>query len=374
VSHLNNAVLRRYVDEPDALLSFKKEHLLQCAGCRGKLELYRERAALAAAHLPNPGEVDMQAAHRGILAKTSANGVPEFGSPALALSARSGASPRRLAWVGALAAGVALFFAIGYTPVRGYAQEFLAIFEPNQFQPIALTANDITQLHALPELKGFGTMRQSNKLIYKSFPDIGSASGFARAPILRPSFVPPGVPETPYYRVSGTQKVTFTFSAAKAPAMPKAIDGSVLSASLGPVILQTYGVEPEIARHKGDAGSHRLPKDILMITQAPAPHIFSTKATVAQIEAYLLAQPGLSPGLVAQIRAIGDPTTTLPVPIRIDKQTAQTVTVNGASGLLVGDNTGVGSLVVWQRSGWIYCVAGPYSASQILQVANSMTS
>jgi hypothetical protein len=380
VSHLDNAILRRYLDEPDVLLSFEKEHLLQCAGCRGRLELYRTNAAQAAAQLQISNDLDLPAARRAVLAKAQARrgsiAAPE--TPA----ARFILTPRALQWAGALAAGFALFLVLGYAPVRGYAQNFLTIFEPHQFQPIGVTAVDISQMRALPELNAFGTMRQTGKLRYTAFADATNAARFADQPILRPSYLPAGVPATAHYRVSGKQTVAFTFSAAKVraaaakngatpPPMPATIDGSTLSASFGPVILSTYGALPEGAVRRGNL--KQLPKDLLIISQAPTPRINSTGATVAEIEAYLLAQPGLPPGLVAQIKAIGDPATTLPVPIRIDKNTAQNVTINGAPGLLVGDNTGVGSMVVWQADGTIHCVAGPYTASQILQVANSMT-
>jgi hypothetical protein len=383
VSHLASAVLRRYVDEPDALLSFEKEHLLQCPGCRSRLELYRERAAHAAGLLQSSGEIDVQAAHRVVIARAHTRGASEPGRTPPQASARVG-TPRLLQWGGAVAAGLLLFVAIGYTPVRGYAESFLAIFEPNQFQAIAVSANDLTKIRALPELTAFGTMHQfPAKLTYTAFADGAGAARFARQPILHPGFLPPGVPTTPHYRVSGKQTVSFTFNAAKArvtaakkgaspPKMPPEIDGSTLSATFGPVIVEMYGTLPQPARHK-DAVAGRLPNNILVITQGPAPHIYSSRATVTQIESYLLAQPGLPPGLVAQIHAIGDPATTLPVPVRIDKQTSQSVTVNGAPGLLIGDNTGVGSGVIWQQGGTIHCVAGPYTASQILQVANSMT-
>jgi hypothetical protein len=382
VSHLDNAILRRYLDEPDVLLSFEKEHLLQCAGCRGRLELYRERAALAATQLQVAGEVDLDAAHRRVLTK-AAQAPPQFGSAPETPATRFRLTPRALQWAGALAAGFALFLILGYSPVRGYAQNFLTIFEPHQFQPIGITAVDVTAMQALPELNAFGTMRRSGKLTYTAFADAADATRFAKQPILKPAYIPAGIPDAAHYRVSGTETVSFTFSAAKAraaaakggatpPAMPAEIDGSTLSATLGPVIITTYGALPEGTVHR-DGMPKRLPKDVLIISQAPAPRVNSSGATVAQIEAYLLAQPGLSPGLVAQIKAIGDPSTTLPVPVRIDKATAQNVTVNGAAGLLVGDNTGVGSIVVWQANGTIHCVAGPYTASQILQVANSMT-
>jgi hypothetical protein len=120
-------------------------------------------------------------------------------------------------------------------------------------------------------------------------------------------------------------------------------------------------------RHKGE---EELPK--LLVAQAPAPRVSSTGASAREIEAYLLAQPGVPAQLAAQIAAIGDPSTTLPIPIPIDKAYASPVTVQGARGLAMGDNTGLGSGVIWERGGMIYAVAGALPMQTVLTVANSM--
>jgi hypothetical protein len=110
----------------------------------------------------------------------------------------------------------------------------------------------------------------------------------------------------------------------------------------------------------------------LVIVQAPVPNVTSTGATVAQIEDYLLRQPGVSPTLAAEIRSIGDPETTMPIPIPIERAFGQRVTVQGVSGLGIGDNTGVGGVVVWQRAGIIYAVAGQLPQRDIMAIAESL--
>ena len=107
--------------------------------------------------------------------------------------------------------------------------------------------------------------------------------------------------------------------------------------------------------------------------QAPAPRVYSTGASVRDIIDYLLVQPGVSPSLAAQIRAIGDPSTTLPIPIPVDREQAQTVWIGGSPALAVGDETGVGAVVIWERAGMVYGVAGPLRESELLAVANSLT-
>ena len=60
----------------------------------------------------------------------------------------------------------------------------------------------------------------------------------------------------------------------------------------------------------------------------------STGVTPTQLEDYLLAQPGISPQLAADIKAIGDPTTTLPIPVPVQFATSSKVTVQGVQGVL----------------------------------------
>ncbi len=56
----------------------------------------------------------------------------------------------------------------------------------------------------------------------------------------------------------------------------------------------------------------------------------------------------------------------------VDRETAQSVTVQGVQGLGILDNTGLGSGIVWQRDGMIYAVAGAMPAADVLAVANSL--
>ena len=76
--------------------------------------------------------------------------------------------------------------------------------------------------------------------------------------------------------------------------------------------------------------------------------------------------------LAAQIRAIKDPSSTLPVPIPVDMATSKKVTVQGVEGIFVGDSTGLGSAVIWQKDGIVYGVAGTLTEQQVLAVANSL--
>jgi hypothetical protein len=108
------------------------------------------------------------------------------------------------------------------------------------------------------------------------------------------------------------------------------------------------------------------------LVEAQAPRVTSTGASLETLERYLLAMPNVSPNLAAQLRALGDIQNTVPVPVVIDKQTARSVSIQGAKGLAVGDNTGLGAGVMWQKNGIIYVVAGPLSMDEVMSVANGL--
>jgi hypothetical protein len=124
------------------------------------------------------------------------------------------------------------------------------------------------------------------------------------------------------------------------------------------------------AVHRGDESDMQLPP--LVIVESVAPHVTSTGATAREIETYLLQMPGVAPQLAAEIRAIGDPSTTMPIPVPIDKAFAQNVVVDGVTALAVGDNTGVGGMIVWQKNGIVYGVGGAMAQRDLMEVARSL--
>ena len=74
---------------------------------------------------------------------------------------------------------------------------------------------------------------------------------------------------------------------------------------------------------------------------------------------------------VAAIKAIGDPTHTLPIPVPVGYATSSDVTVQGVQGVALGDNTGAGAAVVWIK-GHVFFVGGSLKQSEILTIANQL--
>jgi hypothetical protein len=62
----------------------------------------------------------------------------------------------------------------------------------------------------------------------------------------------------------------------------------------------------------------------------------------------------------------------LPVPIQADKNTAWTETIGGAKALAIGDQTGLGSALIWRSNDIVYVVAGSIAVSEAKALANGI--
>jgi hypothetical protein len=301
--------------------------------------------------------------------------------------------------VGGVVAAAAVAGALALTPAGSFAQSLLTVFEPQQKAVVPLTRADMTQLRNLPDLSSYGTMTQGARPGMSVVTTAAAAQAATGLQLRTLASLPSGVPSSVSYAVMSQGTASFTFSAAKArtaasrtgqplPAMPASLDGSTLQMTVGPAVVTTYGGDMTrglgaarglhghnpvgMARRAvaAEATSSDLPS--LAVIQAAAPRLTSTGASVQDIENYLLAQPGISPQLAAEIRSIGDPSATLPLPLPVDKATAQAVQVDGVSGWAIGDNTGIGSAVVWVKDHQVYAVAGTLPETQVLAAANSL--
>jgi hypothetical protein len=287
---------------------------------------------------------------------------------------RSGVGPARVAapafrfaapakWLAAAAAVVIVATTLAMT---GVADSILQIFEAKQFTAVTVTATD---LETLSQLSQFGTLTWSSQPNPRQVASLAAATAETGLPAFSVT-VPASIAASARYGVVPRTTATFVFDGAlarasaaaigrTAPPMPAKLDGSSLVFTGGPAIMVTYGSESQ-------------PGGMVAVGIAKAPTVGSDGATVAEIQAYLLSQPSVSPALAAQIRAIGDPATTLPIPIPVGQAAAKNVTVHGVTGLFIGDSTGLGSGVLWQQNGFVYAVGGTLTEAETLAIANSL--
>jgi hypothetical protein len=378
-------------DEPLSTTGAEKDHYASCPECRQRAMTIATEAERAAMLMAVPGvEVETRAA----LIRMRGGAAHQRGYRSGLLQSLKGlflsGSNRSVRPLAALALATAMAVALVAT---GAAESFVRVFEPQQFQAVQVNPDS---LRTLPDLSRFGDMKAIKTSRFTSVGGLGEAASqsglklFAVAGGSLPSRVHGG----PSYVVMSPLQASFTFSAAKAkawasahgkalPPLPAGLDGSTITVDAGPAVLALFGGSSDAvaraagtARRAGASGSGGfdplsggLPD--VAVVQMKSPIVTSSGASVQQIEGYLISLPGFSPDLAAQIRSIGDPTTTLPVPVPTGQQSHE-VDIQGAKGLFVGDSTGLGSGIIWSRGGVLYATVGTMSESEITAVAGSL--
>jgi hypothetical protein len=283
-------------------------------------------------------------------------------------------------WTKTAAGLAAIAIALTLLTVSGVAETIITLFEPKQVVAVPISPSDLTGVDGFAR---FGTLTWSTPPKPYDVPDAATASKESGLKVLVPSQLPAGVTAASgRFGVVARTTATFTFSAETArksaasvgrtpPPMPANIDGSKLFITGGPAVVQYY-LDPAAPSGSGSGTSPLAGMPKLVVAQGKAPVVQSDGVTVEQLQQYLLAQPGISPSLAAQIRAIKDPSSTLPIPIPVDMATSKQITVQGVQGVFVGDSTGLGSALIWSKDGMVFGVAGTLTEAEILAVANSL--
>jgi hypothetical protein len=364
VAHLAEGTLRRKFDDEDALTDSDARHYSACADCQARYAALADDARAVAGVLAVPDlKVDVASAFNRVRSAPAAQ--PRFG---IRLPIVHPASRPVMAGLAAAAVIVALVVTV-------VAQNFL--FQPKSVQPVAVSVADLQSLSGLSAYGTFAWTKEPTPQLVTSATAAETVSGLT-VPVV--GTLPAGVSTTVTYAAMSQASGVFTFDAAMAaaaaaktgkplPSMPSGMDGSTLTVTVGPAVIEVFG-----NLNTGAASNPtqlNLPQ--LIIGESTAPVVTSSRVTTVELENYLLAQPGVSPQLAAAIRAIKDPSTTLPIPIPVEFATSTTVKVNGVTGLALGDNTGLGAAVIWiSKSDVVYGVAGTLKQTQILDIANQL--
>jgi hypothetical protein len=369
VAHLSDGTLRRIVDDPDANHGADARHLESCPACQGRLKSVTEDARSITSLLAAPElKVDVASAFNRVQAAPAAR--PRFGLRVPV--ARPGSRPMVLAFAAAVAA-VALLATV-------IAQD-KNVFAPNTVTAVPVTLADMQSLSQLSAYGDVSWTKRPDLQIVTSAAEAQSISGL-KPPTVK---VPTGVSTTVTYAATPKATAVFTFSKEKAaasaaqagktlPALPAGMEGAKLTVTVGPAVAEIFGNMKPPA-DGSDASQLNLPQ--LVVAESSAPVATSTQVTVKQLEDYLLAQPGISAQLKAAIKAIGDPSTTLPIPVPVEYATSSKITVQTASGsvngVALGDNTGVGAGVIFVNHGVVYVVIGSIKLQDAREIANHLS-
>lgn len=363
--HADDGSLRRLLDEEWAVGEPARQHVARCARCQERLKAIEALRDDARRRIGTAGRPESAAAALGRQRLLQAEG----------RRARVTLPRRRqdggMRWASGLAAFAAVLVVLAATPAGGYARNLLLIFEPVHFAAVNVKPGEAKGI--LP-LKSLGSMTRTQTPRMLAENDLAATETAVGFHVLTPD-APAGL-GAPSFAVLGPQTQSFTLSAQKLEAyaaahhvsitpMPADISGSVLSVTTGPVAVMSYGsAAAQLQR------AQRMPP--LVVAEAPLPKVFSTGATVAEIENYLLDLPGISPEVSAQIRAIADPTRTMPIPVPLGRATSQSVMVGASQGLWVEETQGNAGGVVWTAHGYVYGVAGTLGRTQLLSIAATL--
>jgi hypothetical protein len=397
--------LRASIDDvPDgATHALLHDHVRACASCADTLAELQRNAELAApaVALTAPEDPPDAAAVEAALARFEQRrarlAAARTATAAAAATTTAAPQPapvpvpltrrRRLAPLGATTRAVAasLVAALVLTGLvatpggRAAAAGFLAQFRSQRFQVVSLDPSQSSEVAEVIEalvqtgvftgnalkVQGFGEPEVAGDLAEASL-----AAGFAVAPV-DPSVLPGGVERTPQrILVSRARETRITFDRDQAldylsrhgrpdARLPERFDGTHLVIQLPAVVVQQFaGRDGGPALLVGKAGMLGLDTE--------------GGATLAELREVVLGLPGLPAETVAQLRAIGDWRTTLPLPVPTDEVRWRPATVDGAEALSFADQTGRMHALLWQRGGHIWGVAGMVGTDEARDVAESL--
>lgn len=347
-------------------------------------------ASLAPERLPDADQVAVARERLDWRRAQTAGASRQANSGAARTSAKflaSVSTPWRAA-AGGIAAALALTLVVAFTPEGGSAAAaFLAQFRSQQVSAVEITpqsqADIVRSMNALgnlgtiqvpggataadPQAAARQAAAQSRTV---TAAEAKSVVGFDLA-TPDPAKLPAGLSKTPTIKVSPGTQIRFTFDKAKAQAyyrstghpevsLPDKFNGASLSVSIPSAALLSYG----------SGGSSR---DELIVAQAGELVVdVQGNVSLPEMRDFLLGLPGLPPTVVSQLKQIQSWNDTLPIPVPVDQVHWQPATINGSQGLLLKDNSGVGSAAVWHANHHLYGVAGTLKSDDLERVADSL--
>lgn len=362
----DESTLRAWLDDQPALVAHPltdiRNHVVQCAACQLVAADLQARSSVAASSIgllggPSATDHDVESA----LAAVRRPRAVADEVPTLERRRRSFARPITAA------AAAALVLAVVGTPTgRSAAASFLEQFRSKRIAVIEISEQDeaaFEELAALGEVSGGPRGIRPERV--ESTAAASDILGFAVA-VPDPATIPPGVSRQPDILVSRPQQVRFTLDRARTQAwlaekksavvVPERFDGASLVVAVPAIALQHY------AAPDGTPGLVVGQSRQLVVTTEGG-------VTLEEFRSFLLSLPGLSQETKRQLENIDNWRETLPLPVPRGSVDWEETQIAGIDGLLLGDNTGLGSAGVWQRDGFIYGVAVRGKADQVRDVA-----
>jgi hypothetical protein len=359
-------------------------HLDTCPDCRALVGDLREHAGMAAT-LVRALDQEMAPAPAAVTLAQVRLRMARMGSqPPVAVASAPPVS-RFKRWriaVAGMAAALALVAFAVTPPGRDVTAQIMSQFRSERFEAVPLTAVQLENLaETLAQLEQIGTVSgaealDSGALDVDSVAEAEQLAGFALT-LPDPATMPQGYNATPSsITVIPAAQARFTFDEAKARAhyqsigradveLPDRFDGASFVVNTPTVVLMQFT--------RGGAsgpGGFSIP---LVVGQAGTLTVDAEGGvTLEELRDFLLDLPGFSPETVNQLRSIQDWQTTIPIPVPVDMLSWRRATVAGSPGLALADPMGIGSILIWQRDGFMHGVGGIGSAADIQRIADGL--
>ncbi len=306
--HLTEGELRRYYDDPDAIVATERSHFASCTVCQDRFhgvaaDAKRVRTLLDTTPAPVDARVALSRFHSN---REKAGRRPAPSVPAPAGIALAGTCHR-------CCAGCGGHRDVHGDALRGFAARPLRAYHCDAGDPES--QSDLQSLAPLSHLWDHEHAREGDRNPRPSQPTRRrQATGLAP---LHDQDAPSSVAGEPTsYETVSQGTTSFTFDAAKAaaaaqqagqtaPSFPAGVDGSSLVVQTGPGEAVLYGNEQQIrqalqqANGSGSAAYQQAAEaagTFMVAGEMRAPTISSTGASVDQIKQTLLKQPTLDPG------------------------------------------------------------------------------
>jgi hypothetical protein len=372
-------------------------HLSICSQCQGVVDDLRQNAHLADVSVgalrpdASPSAIEVGRARVRLADSRSSQALQSIERP----TGRSTRVPVRFARVmtgsrvafSGLAAAVVLLVSLAFTPGgQSAASAFLSQFRTQSVAPITVSAQSQADLmKTMNALGRLGTVSLPNGATEPR----GALRGAAQqaqtvtlaeasrivSPLLQPDpkTLPASLKAPPKVQVMPSQSIQFTFDKAKAAAyfasigrsdfvVPDKFDGATLAVSIPSAVLLQYG--------------NTTSKEALFVGQSGEVAVDVVRGQVGldEMRSFLLTLPGLPTDVVSQLAHLNNWSNTLPVPIPVDVVSWKQVPIAGSPGLLLDDNSGVGSAAIWHANGHLFGMAGSLKSDDLQHIANGMVS
>ncbi|HJU80977.1 MAG TPA: hypothetical protein VJ796_04425 [Acidimicrobiia bacterium] len=345
----DSAALRTHLDHPSAALD---AHLDSCHTCSGLLRSVAADAGFTKRSLVllDPAEtfatrLDVDAALA--VALTKVGSAPVVAGPT---DRRRGVVGRRIVFAGVAAL---MMLIVGLTPAgRDTVADALDAFRGERLQVVVVDTEawaaslDPEGVQALATIGEIDMSGMAEPHEVSSAAEAEAVSGIA-APTLT------AAPDRFVAMAPGTARLELLVR--EGNGVPAELDGAALILEVPGAVGAIYG-PPD-----------RPPE--LVIGRSGALVIRAEGAPLEAIRSFVLSRPELPADLRSQLAAMGDWRSTIPVPVPVDGPSWKEVEVDGRPAIALGDDSGVGALVIRQDPDGVTVVVGRVGVRQALELA-----